>query len=157
MDLLNSAWGYLDQYPGDIAVIITISSILTSAGWKLALCIINRFNPFENSLKRNGSPVGILPSPGVDYVFWLGHDLIWTCADISKKANVEKIIHGLNCSKHHLIKLGLADTPYTARINEMLDELNSTVVWNYKRRNLVITQLRETALHVGIEFECSQN
>jgi hypothetical protein len=84
-------------------------------------------------------------------IFWVGHDLLWTVAQLLSKGPREKILEGLSQSKHHLNEVRFVELSFSSRLERIYQEALRTVEsdWTAERRGQVATQVQSIARELG--------
>jgi hypothetical protein len=83
--------------------------------------------------------------------FWVGHDLLWTVAQLLSKGPREKILEGLFQSKHHLSEVGFFDSTFKSRLERIYQNALHTTEsdWTAERRGQVATEIQSVAREIG--------
>jgi hypothetical protein len=83
--------------------------------------------------------------------FWVGHDLLWTVAQLLSKGPRDKILEGLVQSKHHLNEAGFVDSSFKSRLDRIYQDALRTVEsgWTAERRGQVATEIQSIAREIG--------
>ncbi len=84
-------------------------------------------------------------------IYWLGHDLLWTAAQLVNQGSREKILEGLFQSKHHLSEIRLIRLPFSSRLEQIYQEAMHTTEsdWTAERRVHLATQIYAIARELG--------
>jgi hypothetical protein len=91
-------------------------------------------------------------------IFWVGHDLLWTVAQLLSKGPREKILEGLFQSKHHLNEVRFVESSFSSRLERIYHETLRTVEsdWTAERRGKVATEVQSIARELGGVISANQ-
>jgi len=110
--------------------------------------------PLEQAMlgKSQASPSPI-PFDKAKYgnAFWVGHDLLWTVAQLLSKGPQSKILEGLSQSKHHLNELRFVEPSFSSRLERIYQEAlhSSESDWTTELRVRVATEIQILARELG--------
>jgi hypothetical protein len=92
-------------------------------------------------------------------IYWVGHDLLWTVAQLASKGSRDKILEGLFQSKHHLNEVRLVDSRFNSRLERIYQEALHTVEsdWTAERRARVATEVQSIARELGGVISANQS
>ena len=90
-------------------------------------------------------------STRVGNIYWLGHDLMWTIDVILRNGSKRFIEHGLKQSLHHLDKVGLSTSPFSAAMGEVFRKSREAGEshWDNEHRRVVAADLMEYRDWIG--------
>ena len=85
------------------------------------------------------------------HAFWLGHDLLWTVAQLLSNGPRSRILEGLFQSKHHLKELQFVDSSFSSRLERVYQEAlhSSESDWTAELRGRVATEIQHFARGLG--------
>jgi hypothetical protein len=63
------------------------------------------------SIKRAATLLHPLITSATGNLYWLGHDIMWTADVLLRKSPSEHVLIGLAQARHHLVIVGLGETP----------------------------------------------
>ena len=114
-------------------------------GWMRATTIANR-KKVPRVAERFGN------------IYWVGHDLLWTVAQLSSQGSREKILEGLFQSKHHLNEVRFVQSSFSSRLEQIYQDALNTAEsdWTAERRRLVVTQVASIAREIGNIISANQ-
>jgi len=84
-------------------------------------------------------------------IFWVGHDLLWTVAQLLSRGPREKILEGLFQSKHHLSEIRFTEPAFIRRLERIYQEAERTQEsdWTVERRGKAATEIQSLAREIG--------
>jgi len=84
-------------------------------------------------------------------IFWVGHDLLWTVAQLLSNGPREKILEGLFQSKHHLNEVRFVETSQKSRLDRVYQEAMHSLAsdWTTERRGQVAQEVQSIARELG--------
>jgi len=91
-------------------------------------------------------------------LFWLGHDLMWTMQMALRGAEPAIIAYGLRQSWHHLISLGLAESPAGIQLKKVINDpaMEDNSAWNRSKRDSFAVSLDGVLDQIGLLAERNQ-
>ena len=106
--------------------------------------------------KKWSSPIYPLKTGLSGNLFWLGHDLMWSADVLLRKGPSEQVLIGLDQARHHLIQLGLGDTPFEHEVRTLTTLIEQSTELSSVLRNEYASQLGSLIDRIGMSAEAGQ-
>lgn len=99
---------------------------------------------------------GSLNKQATGNLFWLGHDLMWTADTLLRKGPIDHILIGFDQAIHHLIKVGLIDTPVERDIKLLRAQIRESKELSSSLRDEAANKIGIIIDSIGSTLEAAQ-
>lgn len=90
-------------------------------------------------------------------LYWLGHDLMWTADTLLRQGPVEQVIIGLDQALHHLIHVGLRETPSELDLQALRAQIQSSRELSASIRDEYANKIGAIIDKIGATLEAAQD
>jgi len=102
------------------------------------------------------STIGALKGGATGNLYWLGHDLMWTADTLLRQGPTEHVLIGLDQSIHHLVHLGLAETPIERDLQLLRAQIQFAKELSTSNRDEVANRIGSIIDRIGATVEAAQ-
>lgn len=103
------------------------------------------------------SVMGSLKRNSTGSLYWLGHDLMWTADTLLRQGPAEHVLIGLDQALHHLVQVGLADTPVESELQVLRAKIQLAKELSASNRDEVANQIGSIIDRIGAVLETAQS
>ena len=89
-------------------------------------------------------------------LFWVGHDLMWSADALLRNAPAQQVLIGLAQARHHLVEVGLSNTPMESQIVELSRLIRESKEISASSRDDYANQLGSIIDRIGMAAEAAQ-
>jgi len=107
-------------------------------------------------LKKSAAPIHSLRTSATGSLYWLGHDLMWTADALLRKGPSEHVLIGPARARHHLVQVGLGDTPIEREIRGLSELIQQSEELSPSLRDEYASQLGSIIDRIGMTAEAAQ-
>jgi hypothetical protein len=107
--------------------------------------------PEKSTLARN-----YLVKSATGNLYWLGHDLMWTADTLLRQGPVEQVIIGLDQALHHLVHVGLRETPIELDLQALRAQIQFSKELSASLRDEYATKIGAIIDRIGATLEAAQ-
>jgi hypothetical protein len=107
-------------------------------------------------LKESAGPIRTLRTSATGSLYWLGHDLMWTADVLLRKGPSEHVLIGLAQARHHLVQVGLENTPIEREIRGLSELVQQSKELSPSLRDEYASQLGSIIDRIGMTAEAAR-
>ncbi len=115
----------------------------------------------RNSLASPPEKATLIPSYLVNSatgnLYWLGHDLMWTADTLLRQGPAEQVIIGLDQALHHLVHVGLGETPFELDLQALRAQIQSSKELSASLRDEYANKIGAIIDRIGATLEAAQS
>jgi hypothetical protein len=89
-------------------------------------------------------------------LYWLGHDLMWTADTLLRQGPVEQVIIGLDQALHHLVHVGLRETPIELDLQALRAQIQFSKELSASLRDEYANKIGTIIDRIGATLEAAQ-
>ncbi len=88
--------------------------------------------------------------------YWLSHDLMWSADALLRNAPAKQVLIGLAQARHHLVEVGLSNTPMEPEIGELIRLIQDSKELSASSRDDYANKLGSIIDRIGMTAEAAQ-
>ncbi|BCT66548.1 hypothetical protein [Nitrosospira sp. NRS527] len=116
----------------------------------------DNLNLQKYSQSQSAAPPHSLRTSATGSLYWLGHDLMWTADILLRKGPAEQALIGLAQARHHLVQVGLGETPIEYEIVALNELIKLSEELSPSLRDKCASQLGSIIDRIGMVAEAAQ-
>jgi hypothetical protein len=113
---------------------------------------VSRLDPSKKPAPADGR----LIAEATGNLYWLGHDLMWTADTLLRRGPSEHVLIGIEQALHHLIHVGLGNTPIEGQLRSLQDVVQTSEELSPSLRDQYAGQIGSIIDQIGITAETLQ-